>query len=290
MAGVVTYGVWKLSLLWRRPGVALQNLRLKSGGRITFSGWTFAACAVLVLVLVTHSGFIQYHKWQGDRYYNLTYADEEAVLSGTVPPLASTDPLRRTAFRAIRHLSFCHEWGLLDTSDTHMKLAWLSLVLGNRGRAIRHLRKAGEIAPDLWQVDYYVGSVLLTAGQLQEALYSLERAVEKHPGDAGGQFKLGNALARLGRFDEAIIAWRALLEREPGFAAARHNLAGALRQLGRTEEAVIEYERALQDNPQDAETHFELGVTYTQTGRAESASEHFRRAVQLDPRYKRFFE
>lgn len=290
VAAVVAFATLKLIHLWRRADVALQNLKLKAGGRVRPAGWIFAAGGVAALALVVHSGFIQYHRFRGQSDYARTSLPEELVLEGRDLSALMSASARAAATRGVRHYQFCDKWGLLDTADVQMKLAWMSLVLDQRDRAVGYLQRASELSEEPGRVDYYLGSVSSSLGRYAEAIEPYQRALAGNPDSVEARFKLGNALAETGQLELARSAWRTILEAHPEFTPARHNLAGALREAGRLREAVEQYTLALQQNPDDPETHFQMGVTLTRMGQLESASEHFRRAVELDPKYKQWLE
>jgi uncharacterized protein (TIGR02996 family) len=80
--------------------------------------------------------------------------------------------------------------------------------------------------------------VLCDLGRDDEAIQSLERAVERNPSFANAWNNLGYERERKGDKDGALAAYRRALEIEAGNDYARRNLSKLLQTLGRAEEAL----------------------------------------------------
>ena len=287
VAAIMSLVTIKAIRLLGRSYVSIQRIHLKSDGRLRLAGWVFVAASLVACGVILHSGFIQYHRSVGERYFEHTAAPEEQVLTqvglDALPP-----ELIEAASRSRSHLEAAVRFGLLDTGSVRLKLAWLALLQGDQEAAIAHLERAAAKLRDRTQADYYLGSIRSTKGDFAEAVDCYRRALSGQPDHVEARFKLGNALAATGRLSAAKEEWRAVLERAPGHAVARRNLAGALRAEGKLDDAIHEYQMTLQYAPRDAEAHFQLGVTYAGLGRAAEADRHFRQAVALDPRYESY--
>jgi tetratricopeptide (TPR) repeat protein/Tol biopolymer transport system component len=98
-----------------------------------------------------------------------------------------------------------------------------------------------------------LGIVLLQQGRVDEAIVSLQKAIEVDPGNAAAYDQLGTILIRQGKLEEAASTYRALIRNQPS-AAAHQELAQVLTRLGRTEEARKELEMAktLEGSPRAA--------------------------------------
>ncbi len=129
----------------------------------------------LVLVLVGHSLLMQYH-----------HRRAAAVLDGLGFPriAAFSGPQRAEADAAVRHLTICTRYGLTDTFDWNMKLAWLARGLADSDAVEQHLR----------------------------------RAIARDPRQPVAHFNLGKELARQGRRDEATLAFAEAIRLDPQFA------------------------------------------------------------------------
>ena len=128
------------------------------------------------------------------------------------------------------------------------------------------------------------GSLLLVAGQFQEAAAAFERSLELEPRDAEALNDLGRALTGLGRLPEAVTRFEQALQLAPS-ADAEDNLGGVLASLGRTNEALVHFARAQQLEPDRAGTAFNAGLALARAGRIAEAVGHFAEAVRLQPDY-----
>jgi tetratricopeptide (TPR) repeat protein len=70
-------------------------------------------------------------------------------------------------------------------------------------RAVSLLRQALALNPDLSEVQYQLGSLALTKGDLSEAMRHLEHAAKLEPGLSKIHFALARALRRAGQDDRA---------------------------------------------------------------------------------------
>ncbi|HWR53646.1 MAG TPA: tetratricopeptide repeat protein [Bryobacteraceae bacterium] len=104
--------------------------------------------------------------------------------------------------------------------------------------AIKHYRKALEIAPDYMEAHTNIAVRLLESQQTQEAVQHLERAVELDPGSSLAFTNLAAAYMLLQRLPEAERAARQAERLDPASARARYMLGLALANLRQTAEAL----------------------------------------------------
>ena len=120
-------------------------------------------------------------------------------------------------------------------------------------------------------------------GRSEEALRSVQRAIQLRPDFAAAHNNLGAVLKDQRRLEEAAASYQKAIQLQPDYAAAYNNLGGALRVLGRLEEAAASYQRAIQLEPEFAEAHRILGVVLSDQGRLEEAAASYQRAIRLEP-------
>jgi len=106
------------------------------------------------------------------------------------------------------------------------------------------------------------GRASLEAGNYDEAVSTLEEAVEQAPNNRDAHFLLGQAYNQNGELSKAVDAYRKVLEIEPESAAAHHNLGVTYYQLQDLRAAMDQFEKALEIDPDDADTHYQLGAAY----------------------------
>ena len=77
-----------------------------------------------------------------------------------------------------------------------------------------------------------MGQLYVQAGDFEQAIHHLLRAVAAHPLAASAQSNLANALMSAGRAHESVAAYRKALELHPNFVPALIGLSGALAAAG----------------------------------------------------------
>lgn len=92
---------------------------------------------------------------------------------------------------------------------------------------------------------FYLGTLNLDKGRLDEAERFLLRALELDPASGAIHNNLGNLLAAQGKAEEAVRHYRLAIEADPRHPVVRHNLAMALAGQGRVEEAIEALEEEL---------------------------------------------
>ncbi|XP_054263996.1 protein O-mannosyl-transferase TMTC2-like isoform X1 [Macrosteles quadrilineatus] len=91
-----------------------------------------------------------------------------------------------------------------------------------------------------------LGSVLSSAGRLQEAEQALRLALHYRPNMADVHYNLGNLLNRQNKFQEAVESYESAIKYRPSLAVAYLNLGQTLESLTRFEEAEEHYVKCLQ--------------------------------------------
>lgn len=162
-----------ITRLVRQPFVALRGVPLKQSGRLSRSGMLLGVCSVALFLFVAHSLLIQYHERQA--IAGLTILDFPRVRSA----YSSAD--RRLAETAVSHLAFCQRYGLVDTMDWNMKLAWLYRVAADPRHVEEHLRRAIALEPSEPAAHFNLGKELGRQGRQEEAARSFAEAVRLAP-------------------------------------------------------------------------------------------------------------
>jgi tetratricopeptide (TPR) repeat protein len=139
-----------------------------------------------------------------------------------------------------------------DSASANYNLGAHLARRGDYAAAERHFRVAHEVKPST-QTYTGLGFALAQQGRLDEAIASLNGAIEADPKNAAAYDRLGTLLVQQGRLEEAVSAYRLLIRNLPS-AAAHQELAQVLMRLGRTDEARAEMEvaKALGRDPAEA--------------------------------------
>ena len=140
-----------------------------------------------------------------------------------------------------------------DDPDT---LAWAAAIsvfmVGDRESEIEIVDRAVALNPNSYNAWMSRGYVYRTAGLLEEAVQSFERAIRVSPVDPRLHVTfvaMGIAFIELRRFDEAVAAGKKALRVNPAFHPTYRCLASAFAHLGRDAEAREAAARLLEDDP-----------------------------------------
>ena len=178
------------------------------------------------------------------------------------------------------------------TTDNYLaehNLGSYLLAAGRLSEAMPHLEAALRIRPESAPARTDLASALAqTPGRLSEAIADYQVAVRLLPDAAIPHNNLASALAKSPEgLPEAIREYQAALRIDPGYAEAHHNLGLALAGIpGRLPEAIAEYRAALRIQPAYAEAHYNLGVALSKTpGRLPEAAAEFEAVLRLKPDY-----
>ena len=101
------------------------------------------------------------------------------------------------------------------------------------------------------------------------------------PASAPAYFNLGTALVQAGQLPEAVTAFRAALERRPGYALAHNNLGQVMLAQGKTGDALKHLQEAVRLDGANPQALFGLAEAYAAVGSYDLAIETMDRALKL---------
>ncbi len=283
MSAILAYGALVAARLWRRPDVALQNLRLKTGGRLTRAGVIAGTAMLGIGAFTAHSAVVQYHRHLGGWHYNRTGVGEVVWEAGFDPARDLSLPVRRQRDAARAHLAACADWSLIDTVEVRNKLAWLALLAGDAAQAEGHARRAAALRPEWPAVHHNLARILRLRGSMAEAIAECQRAVALDPASSEAAHDLGGMLQAAGRWAEALAHYREHLTHHPQDAASWYYAGAIALQLGQVDRAAADLSRAVELDPKMHEGHYQLGLAHLTAGRAAEGARHLQRAVELNP-------
>ncbi len=159
-----------------------------------------------------------------------------------------------------------------------------ALGLHATGRIADAVRLSLEVlASDAEQPDalHLLGVVALDAGQPEQAIGLIGRALRSRPYEAAMHNNLGNAERRLQRGMAATLCYRRALACLPDAGQIWINLGAALTEAMTGSTAASAYRRALALDPDSADAHLAQGLTGRGAGRDGSSG--FKRAISLQP-------
>ncbi|MCP3978021.1 MAG: tetratricopeptide repeat protein [bacterium] len=283
LGGVTAFVALKCWRLLFDQVVWLQNLKLKSRGRITKSGRVFATLVVLWLAFTAHSGYAQWQRKAGRFHFNRIEATREQMLDGSAWRIGYSATHDRAVDRAARNFSRADRYGLFDVLEVKQGLAWTAWLQQRPEQAEEAFREALAMVPGEPRQHRNLADFLMAHERFAAAVEVRQGQYDRFGATAPERFELGTMLAALERLDEATVEYRACLELAPDSPTAHYNLGGVLRRLGRPAEAVSHLREAARLAPTDAATRIELGLALLDTGDAAGALAELRGAAELDP-------
>ena len=125
--------------------------------------------------------------------------------------------------------------------------------------------------------------VLFRRGEVDEAVYHMQKAIALQPDNTDDHSDLANAFYHQGRVEDAIREYELAVKYENKNFMAHINLANILAGMGRMAEAIAHYRSALAVFPDDSLAWNDLGAAQLQTGRLDDAISSFQKAVHAKP-------
>lgn len=283
LAGLTAFVSLELWHLVRKSNVRIQNVVLKSTGKMQGRGWVFVALALVWLGFTAHSAFVQWHRAWGLYDLNRTEATRPDVLNGVFLRQRYSSKHYRAAAEALRHLSLADSWGIVDVMEIKLGLSWAYMLQNQHGAAVAQARKAVALSPDPRLAMQNLFEIFLASHRIPEAIETMQRKLDLGKPLAVDRFQLAGLLAGSGRLEEAVHEYRECISMVPDSVEAHYNLGDVLRRLGRYDEAIENLHAASRISPGDAVTHVQIGLTYLAQGSNEEALRSLERALELEP-------
>jgi tetratricopeptide (TPR) repeat protein len=166
----------------------------------------------------------------------------------------------------------------------HLSFQLLPREPGQR-RALEEAFMARQLEkyPDDFQAHLWLGALKISRMDPNGAVRVLREAVALQPNLPEGHSWLGVALEAIGLSRDAIEQFRLALKIQPDYISARYSLANALARTGQFGEAVQDFKQAEAAFPQDAQVHNDFGELYLRMGKPAEALEQFDKALAANP-------
>lgn len=120
-------------------------------------------------------------------------------------------------------------------------------------------------------------------GKYQEAVDSLQHAINLKPNYSEAYLNLGNIYTYLGNYEGAVQAYKNVIRIKPDFAVAYFNLGVAYGWLGDRDGEISSYKEAVRIRPSYHSAEINLGLAYINTGKYAEAQEVFENAIKIKP-------
>jgi tetratricopeptide (TPR) repeat protein len=127
-----------------------------------------------------------------------------------------------------------------------------------------------------------LGYALLMQDRAQDAVAALGPAVHGNH-DPELETELAIALRRAGQHEDAVLRLKRAIKRKPPYAAAFHELGCLLASMQRYDEAIATFNSGLEIAPMMPELSIELGYAQLRRGAFAAAKTAFDRALNMSP-------
>ena len=189
---------------------------------------------------------------------------------------------------AANQLDHALEWAsrAIRRSPRSEYLATLGTVLLKAGRldeALRVFDKAVQLTPDDAELWRQMADALVRAKRMSDALLCFRRTLELDPQNADAAYKAGHILHGMGQFADSLAHLSCSADLRPNHAPTLHARALVLNELGRTEEAIMDCRRAAELDPKNADTLTNAAALLRTQGRLEEALHFYDQALKIQP-------
>jgi protein O-mannosyl-transferase len=149
--------------------------------------------------------------------------------------------------------------------------------------AMQELQTALKLKPDYPAAMLSMGTALVKAGRLPDAISMLNRALALQPNYSAARIQLGVAFTHNGELSKAVDTLQNVVASDPDNFDALINLGVALTETGQPADAVKVFEHAIQVEPDSVDARNNLGRALTNAGRLPEAIETLRDVVNRNP-------
>lgn len=152
-----------------------------------------------------------------------------------------------------------------------------------RQKAIKLLREAVKIDPNLWEARYDLGVLLAQTGDLADAEVELSKASTLAPNAEDVVVALAEVRRRLDDPKGAVAVLEPFVKSFPKAVAARIELVSALREAGEVEAAIRHAREVLVRRSNDPNALAELAMSHLERGEVDTAELLVKEAEKAAP-------
>jgi uncharacterized protein (TIGR02996 family) len=168
--------------------------------------------------------------------------------------------------------------------EARLKLAETYQKLNDYRNAYREYIRAADLLPNNADLQLKAGTLLLLAGQAEDARTRADKALALDPKSVKGQVLRANALAGMKDIDGAIKDIDEAIRLDPSQASSYANLGELQLAKGRKAEAEAAFKKAVETNPNDVTAQLAYANYLWSTGKPQDAEAALKKAAALDPK------
>jgi tetratricopeptide (TPR) repeat protein len=159
-----------------------------------------------------------------------------------------------------------------DSAEKHLLMGTTKFAAHDFPGALKDLREAAVMNPDLPQVNSYYAQALFSNGQMEESKAIFEKELARDPDDFESNLHVGMMLRSDGKFSPALEHLNRALAVRPGNLAVRYQIALVKMAQGQEEPAQTELEQIVKEAPNFTEGHVSLATIYFREKRKEDGN------------------
>jgi tetratricopeptide (TPR) repeat protein len=168
--------------------------------------------------------------------------------------------------------------------EARYKLAEAYAKLDDARNAYREYIRAADLLPSNTDAQLRAGTLLLLAGQYEDARTRADKVLAMQPKNIEAQVLRANSLAGLKNMDAAIEEINEAIALDPGKATTYANL-GALEQVrGRAAEAEVAFKKAIEADPKSVIALLAYSNFLIAAGRGQEAEGSIKQALTIEPK------
>lgn len=149
-----------------------------------------------------------------------------------------------------------------DSARASLFEAFAYINAGDTEQAVDPMQRAVEAGADSASNYVLLSQLYQQANQTEEAVAMLEEATQQYPDNAELQSQLLNAYVRAGQTEQAMSAYKKAIESEPQNPTYRYNYGSMLLNADQYDAAIEQLNRALEIDPNNINAQYNLGAAY----------------------------
>ncbi len=155
-------------------------------------------------------------------------------------------------------------------------------------KALGAAQQAQNLADNLPEVHFALGSVYTATGKSAEAISELNRALQLAPNSDEGYRRLGDAYRAAGKQDDAVKAYRKATEINPYYWYNYNALGGAYLRFGRNDDALAAYRKVTELAPNNGLGFLNIGNVYYKQSKWDDAIQSYNKSIAVSPTFQAY--